>query len=96
MTGTTSSAAPPKGVGTYSNLIHVAANLALGDLYRQLNIDFALGLAPAITASFLADTNLVMVAGPSADEVPKSVTLLLCGITLVAMAILRRLPDEML
>lgn len=96
VSGTTSSVGPPNGAGTYSNLVNVGANLALGDLYSQLSIDFALGLAPTTAASFLADTDLIMVAGPGPGDVPEPVTFLLCGITLLAMGILRRLPDEML
>jgi len=101
VSGTTVSGAP-NGLGTYSNIVNVGVSPALGDLYAQLGIDFGSGLAPGLSASFLADTDNIGLRGglpgSVADPtgVPEPITFLLCGISLVAMGLLRRLPEDRL
>ncbi len=100
ISGTTLGAAP-NGLGSYSNMVSVGANPALGDLYAQVALDFGLGLAPGVTASFLADTDTIGAPGglpgsmDPGSSVPEPVTYLLCGFTLVAMGVIRRFPSDL-
>ncbi|MBY0507443.1 MAG: hypothetical protein K2X03_26250 [Bryobacteraceae bacterium] len=79
----------PNGLGTYSNIVNLGTDPAQGDLYTQLVIEFgALGLAPGIVGTFVADTDSI---SPAVSGVPEPVTYVLCGISLVTMGLFRRL-----
>jgi hypothetical protein len=101
VSGFTSTGAP-NGLGTYSNIVNVNPDAAQGDLYAQLGIDFGAGLAPGLAATFLADTDSIGLRGglpgSTADPngVPEPMTVLLCGVSLIAIGLIRRFPDELL
>lgn len=84
----------PNGLATYSNLVNVGVSPAEGDLYTQLVLDFGLGLAAGTGGTFVADTDSIGVPGglpgSTPSDVPEPVTYLLCGVSLVAMGLARR------
>jgi len=88
VSGFTTPTTAPDGLGSYLNIVTVGGNPAQGDLYTQLVIDFGItGLATGQTGTFVADTDSI---GFTPAGVPEPVTCALCGVTLVAMGLMRR------
>jgi len=75
VSGFTTPASAPNGLGVYSNLVSVGGNPAQGDLYTQLVISFgSIGLAAGETGTFVADTDSI---GTTPSGVPEPVTYML-------------------
>ncbi len=74
-------------VATYSGVVSVGANPAVGDLWRYLNIDFTQGFSGAMT--YIADTDNLLYAG-DINPVPEPTGLLLLATGLLGLGFAHR------
>ncbi|MEO5923861.1 MAG: PEP-CTERM sorting domain-containing protein [Bryobacteraceae bacterium] len=84
----------PNGIATYSDIVSVGANAAVGDLYSKVTIVFGgggTGLVAGQSAEFQMDTdNIGLRGGNPGSGVPEPSTFALIGGGLLGLAALRR------